>query len=66
MGLGSAFSRYLAGATSTPGYRASLPPGKVKSRSVMPPEKVVEAGLQALGHRPFVIPGFCPGEPHFG
>jgi len=47
----------IAGATSTPGYLASLPPGKVKSRSVMPPEKVVEAGLQALGHRPFVIPG---------
>jgi len=48
----------IAGATSTPGYLASLPPGKVKSRSVMPPEKVVEAGLQALGHRPFVITGF--------
>lgn len=48
----------IAGATSTPGYLASLPPGKVKSRSVMPPEKVVEAGLKALGHRPFVITGF--------
>jgi len=48
----------IAGATSTPGYLASLPAGKVKSRSVMPPEKVVETGLQALGHRPFVITGF--------
>jgi len=47
----------IAGATSTPGYLASLPSGKVKTRSVMPPEKVVEAGLQALGHRPFVITG---------
>jgi len=47
----------IAGATSTPGYLASLPPEKTKSRSVMSPEKVVEAGLQALGHRPFVITG---------
>jgi short-subunit dehydrogenase len=48
----------IAGATSTPGYLASLPPGKMKTQSVMHPEKVVEAGLGALGHRPFVIPGF--------
>jgi len=48
----------IAGATSTPGYLASLPPGKVKTQSVMHPEKVVEAGLRGLGHRPFVIPGF--------
>jgi len=47
----------IAGATSTPGYMASLPPGKVKTRSVMHPEKVVKAGLRALGHRPFVIAG---------
>lgn len=47
----------IAGATSTPAYLASLPPGKAKTRSVMPPEKVVEAGLQAMGHRPFVITG---------
>ena len=48
----------IAGATSTPGYLASLPPGKIKSQSVMHPDKVVETGLRALGHRPFVIPGF--------
>jgi len=48
----------IAGATSTPGYLASLPPGKKKPRTVMSPEKVVDAGLAALSHRPFVIPGF--------
>lgn len=48
----------IAGATSTPGYLASIPSGKKKPRSVMSPEKVIETGLQALGHRPFVITGF--------
>jgi uncharacterized protein len=47
----------IAGATATPGYLASLPPGKVKTRSTMHPDTVVEAGLRALGQRPFVIPG---------
>ena len=48
----------IAGATSTPAYLASLPDGKVKTRTVMNPDKVVEAGLRSLGHKPFVIPGF--------
>jgi len=48
----------IAGATSTPGYLASLPQGKTKTRSTMYPDTVVEASLRSLGHRPFVIPGF--------
>ncbi|TFH24532.1 MAG: SDR family NAD(P)-dependent oxidoreductase, partial [Bacteroidia bacterium] len=48
----------IAGATSTPAYLASLPPEKMKVRSTMDPDTVVEAGLRALGHRSFVIPGF--------
>jgi len=47
----------IAGATSTPGYRASLPRDGVKAGSAMHPDKVVNAGLGALGHRPFVITG---------
>jgi short-subunit dehydrogenase len=47
----------IAGATSTPGYLASLPAGKVKTRSVMHPDTVVEEGLRSLGHKSFVIPG---------
>lgn len=47
----------ITGATSTPGYLSSLPRGKVKSLSVMHPETVVKACLQALGKRPYVIPG---------
>jgi short-subunit dehydrogenase len=47
----------IAGATSTPGYLASLPQGKTKTRSTMHPDTVVEASLRSLGHRPFVIPG---------
>lgn len=48
----------VAGATSTPAYLASLPPGKAKNRSTMTPEAVVSSALKALGKRPFVIPGF--------
>ena len=48
----------IAGATSTPAYLASLPPGKAKNRSTMTPEAVVNSALKALGNRPFVIPGF--------
>lgn len=48
----------VAGATATPAYLASLSPGKRKGISVMDPVKVVEAGLRALGNRPYVIPGF--------
>ena len=48
----------IAGATSTPGYLASLPHGNAKPGSAMPPEKVVEAGLKSLGQVPFVVPGF--------
>jgi short-subunit dehydrogenase len=48
----------ISGAISTPAYLASLPQGEMKKRTVMDPNTVVEAGLRALGHRPFVIPGF--------
>ena len=48
----------IAGAISTPAYLASLPQGEMKKGSAMDPHTVVEAGLRALGHRPFVIPGF--------
>jgi short-subunit dehydrogenase len=48
----------IAGATATPAYLASLPEGKRGSISVMDPAKVAEAGLGALGHRPFVVAGF--------
>ncbi len=48
----------VAGATSTPAYLASLPPGNAKYRSTMTPGEVVISALNALGHRPFVIPGF--------
>lgn len=48
----------IAGATSTPAYLASLPPEKMNVRSSMNPGAVVEAGLRALGRKPFVIPGF--------
>lgn len=48
----------ITGATSTPGYLASLPGDKRKSLAVMRPETVVEACLRTLGRRPFVIPGF--------
>ncbi len=48
----------IAGATSTPGYRASLPRDGVKAGSAMHPDKVVKTGLRALGRRPFVITGF--------
>lgn len=47
----------IAGPTSTPGYLASLPQGKVRSMSVMDPEKVVKTGLRALGRKPFVVTG---------
>jgi len=47
----------IAGATATPGYLASLSYGNAKPRSAMQPATVVEAGLKALGRRPFVIPG---------
>ena len=47
----------IAGPTSTPGYLASLPEGKVRSMSVMDPDKVVKAGLYALGRKPFVVTG---------
>lgn len=48
----------VAGATSTPAYLASLPLEKRTSRSTMTPEDVVASALNALGRRPFVIPGF--------
>lgn len=48
----------IAGATATPAYLASLPRGETNARSAMDPVKVVEAGLGALGKRPFVIAGF--------
>jgi len=47
----------IAGAVSTPAYLASLPSDKSHVRSGMAPEAVVEAGLHALGRRPYVIPG---------
>jgi short-subunit dehydrogenase len=47
----------IAGAIATPGYLASLTYGDAKPRSTMQPVTVVEAGLRALGNRPFVIPG---------
>lgn len=47
----------VAGAAATPGYNASLPQGKVKTRSVMSPNTVVDAALRSLGRKPFVIPG---------
>lgn len=48
----------IAGATATPAYLASLPPGKRRPGSAMKPDRVVEAAINALGHRPFVVPGF--------
>lgn len=47
----------IAGPTSTPGYLASLPSGKEKAISVMPPDKVVLSVFRALGRRAFVVPG---------
>jgi short-subunit dehydrogenase len=47
----------IAGPTDTPGYRASLPRGKVRSMYVMHPRDVVRAGLIALGRKPFVVAG---------
>ena len=47
----------IAGSTATPGYLASLPNGVASAGSAMKPGRVVEAGLQALGRRPFVIAG---------
>jgi len=47
----------IAGAIATPGYLGSLPHGKMKGRSVMDTDTVVEACLRSLGQRPFVIPG---------
>lgn len=47
----------IAGATATPAYLASLPHGENKTQSGMDPLKVAEAGLDALGKRPFVITG---------
>ncbi len=48
----------IAGAIATPGYMASLPTGRVTGRSVMQPDKVVEACFRSFGRRPFVIPGY--------
>jgi uncharacterized protein len=48
----------IAGSTATPGYLASLPHGEAKPGSAMQPGRVVEAGLRALGNRPFVVAGF--------
>jgi len=48
----------IAGPTSTPGYLASLPRGKVNAVAVIKPDQVVLAALRALGNRAFVIPGF--------
>lgn len=47
----------IAGPTSTPGYQASLPPGKEKAIAAMHPDKVVRTALRSLGRRPFVVPG---------
>jgi short-subunit dehydrogenase len=47
----------IAGATSTPGYLASNPRGGKTLLAVLPPEPVVEECLDALGRRPFVVPG---------
>ena len=44
----------VPGSTDTPGYRASAPR---TSRAPMPVGPVVTAALDALGHRPWVIPG---------
>ena len=48
----------IAGPTSTPGYLSSLPGEKAGAISVMLPEDVVSAGLDALGRKAFVVPGF--------
>jgi hypothetical protein len=49
----------LAGATDTPGYRASEPAGGKGPRvSVMSPDAVVEEALAALGTTPSLIPGW--------
>lgn len=48
----------IAGAITTPAYLASLPQGEMKKGSAMDPHAVVEAGLRALGRRPYVITGF--------
>jgi len=48
----------VAGATDTPGYRATEPPdGKASKVPVMSPEAVVEEALSALGRMPSLIPG---------
>jgi short-subunit dehydrogenase len=44
-----------AGATRTPAYEASKPQGKVP---IMEPGPVVTQALEALGHRPSIVPGF--------
>jgi short-subunit dehydrogenase len=44
-----------AGATRTPSYEASNPQGKVP---IMETGPVVTQALEALGHRPSVVPGF--------
>jgi len=49
----------LAGATDTPGYRASEPAGGKGPRvSVMSAEAVVEEALAALGRMPSLVPGW--------
>ncbi|RLD56216.1 MAG: hypothetical protein DRI97_07915 [Bacteroidetes bacterium] len=41
----------VTGATATPGYNASLPQGKGKTRSVMSPNTVVDAALSSLDRK---------------
>jgi short-subunit dehydrogenase len=49
----------VAGATDTPGYRASEPAGgKASKVPVMSPDAVVEEALGALGRTPSLIPGW--------
>lgn len=47
-----------AGATRTPNYTGSLPPGNPGAGPVMEPAAVVEATLAALGRGPSVMPGW--------
>jgi short-subunit dehydrogenase len=46
-----------AGATRTPNYLASKPPGAGPTALEMEPQAVAEEALRALGRKPFVVPG---------
>lgn len=55
----------ITGATSTPGFLSSIPPEGKPPGKVMEPGRVAAEILDALGRRPFVIPGFSNKAVYF-